>query len=126
MVNTETGGIRYKSGGRHPELLKRLCHISAMMGKDYKENVLSVVLYGSYVRGQENAESDIDMAVFLKNKLSKDQYDQITDWLVDFELEQGVTLSLIQIEEKDFSEWKTTLPFYKNIEKEGIVLCKSA
>ena len=49
----------------------------------------------------------------------------MTDIVVDYQLDLGITLSVILIEQRELMEWKTTLPFYKNVEKEGIVLWKS-
>jgi len=45
--------------------------------------------------------------------------------VVDYELDIGITLSIISIEKNEFKEWKNTLPFYKNLAKEGIVLWKN-
>lgn len=53
-------------------------------------------------------------------------HDKMTDIVVDYELEQGAPLSVIPLEWAEYTTWKSTLPFYKNIEKEGIVLWKTA
>lgn len=111
---------------RHPEMLKKLCKMCEAIEEIYADKIAEVVLYGSYARGQETEGSDIDMALLLKSKQTEEQYDKMTDIVVDYELDLGVTLSIIQIEQQDYYEWKTTLPFYKNVEKEGIVLWKSA
>ena len=47
------------------------------------------------------------------------------DIVVDNELELEITLSVITIEEDNFNEWNSTLPFYKNLLKEGISLWKN-
>ena len=41
------------------------------------------------------------------------------------ELECGKVLSVIDISAEKFDYWKDTLPFYKSIRKEGIVLWKA-
>ena len=91
----------------------------------YANDIEEVVMYGSYARGQETDESDIDMAIVLKANQTDEQYDQLTDVVVDYELDIGITLSIISIEKNEFKEWKNTLPFYKNLAKEGIVLWKN-
>ena len=83
-------------------------------------------MYGSYARGQETNESDIDMAIVLKSNQTDQQYNQMTDVVVDYELDLGITLSIISIEQNEFEKWKKILPFYKNLAKEGIVLWKNA
>jgi len=48
----------------------------------------------------------------------------MTDTVVDYELEQGKTLSVITVEVDHYKESKDILPFYRNIQKEGVVLWK--
>ena len=117
---------RVRLNNRHPEILKKLGDMCEQIGKIYKGTVTEIILYGSYARGQETDESDIDMAIVLKADQTEDQNDRMTDIVVDYELDIGRTLSVISIEQHEFMEWKATLPFYKNIEKEGIVLWKTA
>ena len=80
---------------------------------------------GEYRNWRQTDESDIDMAIVLKANQTDEQYDQLTDVVVDYELDIGITLSIISIEKNEFKEWKNTLPFYKNLAKEGIVLWKN-
>lgn len=116
---------RVKLNSKHPEMIKRLCEMSEIFGEIYGSSISEVILYGSYARGQESDKSDVDIALVLKKDQSEEQYDRMTDVIVDYQLDLGITLSVISIEQSEFMEWKTTLPFYKNIEKEGIVLWKS-
>ncbi len=44
------------------------------------------------------------------------------DLVVDYELLIAVTLSVVPIEYDNYIKWQKVLPFYKNIDKEGIVL----
>ena len=97
-----------------------------VIGDIYTNNIDQIVLYGSYARGQETNESDIDMAIVLKSNQTDQQYNQMTDVVVDYELDLGITLSIISIEQNEFEKWKKILPFYKNLAKEGIVLWKNA
>ena len=41
-----------------------------------------------------------------------------------YELDVGKVLSAIEIDNKKYNKWKKILPFYKNINKEGITLWK--
>ena len=116
---------RVKFNSKHSELHKKLCKMCEAIGKIYANDIEEVVMYGSYARGQETDESDIDMAIVLKANQTDEQYDQLTDVVVDYELDIGITLSIISIEKNEFKEWKNTLPFYKNLAKEGLVLWKN-
>jgi len=115
---------RVKLNSKHPEVLKKLYEMCEAIGEIYGSTIAEVVLYGSYARGQESDESDIDMAIVLKAKQTEEQYDRMTDIVVDYQLDLGITLSVISIELREFMEWKKTLPLYKNVDKEGIVLWK--
>lgn len=117
---------RVSLSSKHPEMLKKLCEMCETFGEIYAGSIAEVILYGSYARGQETDESDVDMALVLTAVQTKEQYDRMTDIVVDYQLDLGITLSVISIEQREFMEWKTTLPFYRNVEKEGIVLWKSA
>ena len=111
---------------KHPKLLKKLYEMCEKIANTHTDSITEIILYGSYARGQETDESDIDIAIVLSADLPEDQYDKITDIIVDYELDIGKTVSTISFDQSEFIEWKSTLPFYKNIDKEGIILWKSA
>ena len=90
----------------------------------YGDNLDSIVLYGSYSRGEQNCESDVDIALFVKS------YDisargAMSECVAGYELEAGKVLSVIDILKSDYDIWKNTLPLYRNIRKEGIILWKA-
>jgi len=111
---------------KYPLMIRKLHNMCDALEKVYLDSMSEVILYGSYARGKETKESDIDIAIVLKESQTEEQYERMTDIALDYELDLGVTLSIIQIEHSEFMDWKTTIPFYKNVEKEGIVLWKSA
>jgi len=92
----------------------------------YGDLINSVILYGSTARGTRTNDSDIDVAVLLRPGATKEMRGQMLDLVVDLELACGKVLSVICIDYGKFSEWKDTLPFYKNIREEGIVLWQAA
>lgn len=110
----------------HPELMKALNKMCKELGNVYGKSLDCVVMYGSYARGDENKESDVDIAIILKDEDNESKHDAMTDIVVDYELEQGVTLSVVSIAYKEYMTWKNVLPFYKNLCKEGIILWKAA
>ena len=95
------------------------------IGEIYGDVIEEIILYGSYVRGQETSESDIDIAVILRLPDTDELHRKMIDIVVDNELDLEITLSVITIEEDNLNEWKSTLPFYKNLLKEGISLWKN-
>lgn len=107
----------------YKELLQQL--IPKVVGI-YGELLVSVILYGSVARGTQTDESDIDIAVMLKKEETEDMRERITDAIVDLELEYNKVLSVLRIDYEKFKIWENTMPFYKNMKKDGVVLWQAA
>lgn len=88
----------------------------------YGSHLTRVVLYGSYARKMQTEESDVDIALFLTPGHTKKMSQQMYRCVAEEELKTGKTLSVLGIDESKYNTWKDTLPFYKNIDKEGIIL----
>ena len=103
--------------------LNKICD---KLKKIYGSSLDQIILYGSYARGEETSESDVDIAVILKQTPEEEIHDSMTDMLVDYELDLGITISAVTLDSGSYSQWMRVLPFYMNIAKEGIVLWKAA
>ena len=108
----------------NPKLMKSLKKMCLELSTLYGDSMNEAILYGSYARGEQSSESDVDIALILKDPSSEKEHDKMIDIVVDYELDLAVTLSVVPIELGQYQEWKETLPYYKNIEKEGITLWK--
>lgn len=91
----------------------------------FQGSITSIILYGSVARGTQTEESDIDISV-LVGSYTKEMHEQMTDLVVDLELEYDKVLSVLLIDYDKFTEWENVMPFYKNVKKEGIVLRPAA
>ena len=100
------------------KLIPGLVHI-------FQDSLISIILYGSVARGTQTEESDIDIAV-LVDFYTKEMHEQMTDLVVDLELEYDKVLSVLLIDYDKFTEWDNVMPFYENVKKEGIVLWPAA
>lgn len=89
-----------------------------------KDKLSKVILYGSYARGDYRENSDIDIMVLttLTDTEIEEEEKRIYDLAFDFMMEYGVDISVIIKNEEHFNYWLGALPFYDNIEKEGVVL----
>ena len=94
--------------------------------KTLGNNVLRIILYGSVARGEETGESDVDIAIILSQKLSPELDDQLSDTIVDMNLKYDKVYSVVDIQKDDYEKWRSYIPFYRNVEKEGKVLWKAA
>ena len=92
----------------------------------FKYNLVSIVLYGSFARGTNTADSDIDIAIILKQEYDKVSRDKVIDLAVDIDLKYDTVLSIVDIDYDNFIEWQEVLPFYKNVKKDGVVLWNAA
>ena len=81
-----------------------------------------VVLYGSFARREQTEDSDVDIALILDRGHTKSMRDIMIEIVAACEVRCGLTLSVVEIDEVSFDEWKETLPYYRNIDREGIDL----
>lgn len=108
--------------GSHRNLNHLLDNLISSLNDIFQDNLKSVILYGSYARGTQTDDSDMDIAVVLQDEITESAHDQMIDKIVDLELEYNMVLSVVVIKADDFSAWEKELPFFKNIQKEGIRL----
>lgn len=81
-----------------------------------------IILFGSQARGDAHQNSDWDLLVLLdKAKIEASDYDSISYPLYELGWNEGEQFSPKLYTIKDWMKRSFT-PFYKNIEKEGIVL----
>ena len=91
-----------------------------------KPSVVSIILYGSVARGTNTEESDVDVAILVKNEMDAEMEDKLYDFVVDMNLKYDKVFSVIDINYDTFRKREGVTPFYQNVTKEGIVLWKAA
>ena len=92
----------------------------------FDTQVIRIVLYGSYARGTNTPESDVDVALLLNGSLNRETENKLSDLVVDLNLKYDKVFSVIDIDYAVFQKWENVTPFYRNVNKEGIVLWKAA
>lgn len=101
-----------------------LLHFSQEAKKILGKDLSKVIVYGSYARGDYRENSDID--VMILTSLPEDQirpYEySLYDVAYDFFLDYDVNISVIVKNEEHFSYWLGALPFYDNVQKDGVVI----
>ncbi len=87
-----------------------------------QDELSAVIVYGSYARGDYHKGSDIDIMILVNTEDTeiKKYEDEIFDRAYDMELKYGIVISPIIKNYRFFEYWSDTLPFYKNIKKEGV------
>ena len=96
--------------------------VSEILGNRLKK----IILYGSYARGDFNKDSDIDIMILtdLTDKEIIEYRDKIIDYAYDIECENNFDIELSPLVKNidKFNYWLPALPFYMNVQKEGVVL----
>ena len=83
----------------------------------YGANVVKIILYGSYARGDYQKDSDIDIVAIVKLQQG---LKSVWDISSDLELEYGTIVSPTVIPFAEYEKYKNDLPYYRNIESEGV------
>ena len=82
-----------------------------------------VILYGSFARGDNNKNSDIDLLILLdKEKITFQDEKKIKSPLYDLEFDTGQIISPLVLSKSDWEDRHRITPFYHNIKQEGISL----
>lgn len=83
----------------------------------------TVILYGSFARGKNRLQSDLDVLILLnKNKITREDEIKIKYPLYDIEFETGQIISPVILAKDDWEPRHRITPFYENVKQEGVVL----
>ena len=88
----------------------------------FPDGDMDVILYGSYARHEETDESDIDIMYLVdmpREKILSLGW-QIGEAAADLTMEYGVVVSPVVENKKYFHDNTGLLPFFANIQREGV------
>ena len=90
----------------------------------YGQAIKTIVMYGSFARGDFDDESDIDFAAIVEGErqVLQKQLEKVWDKASDIGLEYDAVVSPVVIPYEEFIKYKDKLPYYQNIDKEGIIV----
>ena len=82
----------------------------------------SVILFGSYARGDFDEESDIDVLILvdLPSDRLANYRAHIDSLCGELLIEYGTVVSAIEKDLKTYNQYADVLPFYRNIVKDGV------
>lgn len=99
--------------------------VQEILGKNLKK----IILYGSYARGDYNDNSDVDIMILtsLKDRALEEYRYKIYDYSYDIEEKNNFHIQLSPLVKNidRFNYWLEAMPFYMNVQKEGVVLSES-
>lgn len=104
------------------EIAPLLLDLEKRLKSIYDNKLKKILLYGSYARRDNVEGSDVDIMVLvdMEEREIKKQHDQVLDTVVDLTTQYGVVLSIIENNYSYFYNWADVLPFFSNIEREGV------
>jgi predicted nucleotidyltransferase len=94
------------------------------MKRLFGQRLGSVVVYGSYARGDYTKKSDIDIMILVRmpEEDIRNYVDAVSDCAFEYLLQYGIDISPVVKSEEHFYYWVDSLPYYRNIRDEGVVI----
>ena len=99
-----------------------VAQIKKVLGSDF----IRAYVYGSYARGEydDKNESDLDIVIFTHRPAAEFYMlvNEIAEITYEYSVKYDVILSPVFQNQKQFEHMADVLPFYQNIQKEGIAV----
>jgi predicted nucleotidyltransferase len=108
---------------RDDEQIKRIMtRVVEYSEQEFGKSLKDVILFGSYARGDFDKESDIDIMILVDRdqielKRSQRAFSHLS---TDIDLGYDVVSSLHLQDYRLFQDWKDTLPFYREVDRDGV------
>lgn len=100
----------------------------AEIRKIYGAHLKSVILYGSYARGDFTSDSDVDIMILVD--LTDEEIDKYADELAevgfDYNVSHDIWMMPVVRNQAHFKYWVKAYPFYENVQREGVKLYEAA
>lgn len=90
----------------------------------FKDNLVQIILYGSYARNEQTSESDVDIIILTNLDIRDFTFyeESITKISVDLSLKYDLVVQILLKNASQYNKYLEVLPFYKNIRSEGKVI----
>ena len=98
------------------ELERILVEVKSRLQEILGDNLVEVILFGSYARGEASEGSDVDVLVITRQKPSPEKDWELGELMTDILLDYGVVVSLIVYPQRE----EPKDPFLLTIMEEGI------
>ena len=87
--------------------------------KLYGDNLVKLMVFGSWARGEAYEDSDVDVVVVLRDMDSQGkEIDRMIDIIYELNLRHNTLISVYPVSEVSFAQLKS--PLLMNIRKEGV------
>lgn len=109
---------------KNERVLQVLSELEVGLVKLLGDNLVKIILFGSYVREQQDSESDLDIMILVRteSEITKACSEEINETVFQLSLKYNLILSTMVKEEQKFSKYIIYVPFYTNISREGVAI----
>lgn len=92
--------------------------------KIYGQDLRTIILYGSYARGDFKPDSDIDIMILvdLSDEEIMEKGHILSDKTFEYNFDNSLLIMPIVKNQGHFKKWLRSYPFYNNIAREGVEL----
>ena len=106
------------------KLREILQEMGELLKSVYGNRLKVVILYGSVARGTQTEDSDIDVMILVDgtDEQLREYNERLSDISTELALKYVKVFSIIDVKYQEYQEWKTVSPFYKNVDREGVVV----
>jgi predicted nucleotidyltransferase len=103
------------------KLQQLLAEVKSDLEKLYGDQLVAVILYGSYARGEAGANSDVDIVMVLKD-YERDfiEIDRTNELVSRLSLDYDVIVALIPLREKNWREEESS--FLQNLRRDSVIV----
>lgn len=114
--------MKTKLSIKDKKALQVLADIKTVAKEIIGEKIVKIILYGSYARNEQDYESDIDIMLLIDDDEENiNKYDDLfTNVAFELSLKHDVLISIILKSNTQFKKYLDILPFYMNVENEGV------
>lgn len=104
-------------------IVKNITDLAAEKAREiFGDKLVSVILYGSYARGDYDDESDVDIMLLVN--MPQEEYQQYREKITllssTLSLKNDITVSIKVKDNNIFIQYKDSIPFYKNVINDGV------
>lgn len=105
--------------------VKTIAQLKDRLEKEFRDWIVSIVLYGSVAKNKPHEDSDIDVLLVTRDD-NKSLYDQTSKIRTKIDLDNNTLTSLVHISSEELERFvKLGSPFIKNVAEEGVILYDS-
>lgn len=96
-------------------------YLKEKLSLTFNKKLKQLILFGSYARGDNDVDSDVDLLLVISGELTKVEKEILTQ--IEIDVLTGFDLFVtILVETENYYERYRWLPFFQSVEKEGVNL----